>query len=315
MNIIIILICVLIIFILIVTYTIFRMAFYFPSKRKNDIHNIPGGEQYKQSKDVMLSLIDDLAALPYEQVYITSHDGLRLAAKYYHNQNDAPLEIMFHGYHGMAERDFCGGFKLCMESGHNALLVDQRAHGRSEGRVITFGIKERYDCLDWINYAVKRFGINSRILLIGVSMGAATVLMASDLPLPENVNGIIADCGYTSPRNIIRKVIRDMKLPVALIYPFVRLGAVLFGYFNLEASSAIVSLKSCLVPVLFIHGEDDRFVPCMMSRENFAVCASPKQILTVPGAGHCLCFMKDEPLYTETVKRFLSTCILFKLII
>lgn len=286
----------------IVTGVIFRFTFFFSQAQRSRI-GYPRGSQYQPYRESSRKLMERIRELPGEECQILSDDGLRLWGTYYHQADGAPLEIMFHGYHGAAERDFCGGFWLAREAGHNILLVDERAHGRSEGRVITFGIKERCDCLAWARYGRARFGRETPIILAGVSMGAAAVLMASDLDLPENVRGIIADCGYSSPEAIIKKVAADRKIPAAL-YPFARLGARLFGGFDLEESSPKVSLKNCRVPVLLIHGQDDRFVPCRMSLENYRACAADKTLFTVLGAGHTLCCMVDPEGYRRTVNEF-----------
>ena len=248
--------------------------------------------------------------IPYESVSISARDGTRLFARYFHVRDGAPLQIQFHGYRGTALRDFCGGNKLARESGQNTLVVDQRAHGRSGGRTITFGIRERMDCLCWAEYASQRFGSNTPIFLSGVSMGAATVLMASELELPCNVIGIIADCPYSSPEAIIRKVCReDMHLPPALVMPFVRLGARLFGHFDLKEVSAVQAVRNTDIPILLLHGEDDRFVPCDMSREIFDACAGEKTRITFPGAGHGLSYIVDTVRYSEAVSRFVDQCL------
>ena len=180
-------------------------------------------------------------------------------------------------------------------------MVDQRASGQSEGRVITFGIKERYDCLAWVDYALKRFGSDVELLLCGISMGAATVLMAAGMDLPPNVKGIIADCGYTSPREIICKVIRQIGLPAKIMYPFVKLGAKIYGRFDLEEASAVEAMERCRVPVFFAHGEPDDFVPCDMSRVNYEACTAPKKLFTVPGAGHGLSYIVAPEEYLKGV--------------
>lgn len=287
------------------TAAVFRFVFYF-SKKQRGMIGFPKGSQYRPYRESSEALMKRLKEIPFEEVQIHSDDGLRLWGRYYHQADGAPLEIMFHGYHGAAERDFCGGFWLARESGHNVLLIDERAHGKSEGNVISFGVMERFDCLAWVRYAAERFGKDVPIILVGVSMGAATVLMASNLELPENVKGIIADCGYSSPKAIIRKVAGDKKLPAALLYPFARLGARVFGHFDLEESSAVEALRESRVPVLFIHGEDDRFVPCDMSRECYEACGSEKYLFTVPGAGHTLCYMVDNEGYRKAVGQFLE---------
>ena len=220
------------------------------------------------------------------------------------------LQIQFHGYRGTALRDFCGGNKLAREAGHNTLVVDQRAHGRSGGTVISFGILERRDCLAWARYAVSRFGAGTPVFLSGVSMGASTVLMASELALPSNIIGIIADCPYSSPEAIMRKVCRvDMHLPPALVLPFIRLGARLFGHFDIRESDAVRAVKNTGVPILLLHGEDDRFVPCEMSREICAACAGDITCVTFPDAGHGLSYIIDTEKYKNEVTRFIDRCL------
>lgn len=120
---------------------------------------------------------------------------------------------MLHGYHGTPERDMCGGVQRCAKLGHSALVVEQRATGGSGGNVTTFGINESRDCLSWVDYMIETFGPNVQIILTGMSMGAATVLCAPARGLPENVIGILADCGYTSAKEIIQKVAGQIKFP------------------------------------------------------------------------------------------------------
>ena len=287
----------------------YRTAFYSPKKRKKDDYAIPKGAQYEKERQRMLSLIRQMDELPYEAVTISAQDGTKLAARYYHVRDGAPLQIQFHGYRGTAVRDFCGGNKLARESGQNTLVVDQRAHGKSGGTAITFGIRERWDCLSWAEYANQRFGSDTPVFLSGVSMGAATVLMASELELPANVIGIIADCPYSSPEAIIRKVCReDMHLPPALVMPFIQLGARLFGHFDLREASAVQAVRNTNIPILLLHGEDDRVVPCGMSREIFDACTGEKTRITFPGAGHGLSYIVDTETYSEAVFSFLNKC-------
>ena len=174
-------IAVIIVLILCISYITYRIAFHSPNAVQNDIHKLPPGEQYEAQKDVMLALIDTLAPVPFEPVSITSRDGLRLTGRYYHVADGAPLDIGFHGYRGTAVRDYCGVSMISLKNGRNLLLVNQRSHSLSQGHTITFGVKERYDCLDWCRWAVNRFGEDVSIYLSGVSMGAATVLMSSEL--------------------------------------------------------------------------------------------------------------------------------------
>lgn len=284
----------------------YRLVFYNRNEREEDPLIIPPGEQYQALSQQMQAMVRQLQSIPYEQVYITSRDGIRLAGKYYHFCDNAPVQLQFHGYRGSGIREFCGGYHIAKSMGFNAIVVDERAHGLSDGHTITFGIKERYDCLDWVNYACERFGKDTPILLSGVSMGAATVLMASDLDMPENVVAITADCPYSSPGEIIRKVSQDAKIPGWLAYPFVTLGALLFGGFRLWESSAVASVRNTDIPILLVHGEDDLFVPADMSRKIWEACKSKCRLLTVPKAGHGLSYLVAAEKYENTVKDFLE---------
>ena len=238
--------------------------------------------------------------MPCQEVSVTSFDGLTLRGRFYEYAPGAPIELMFHGYRGSSERDMPGGVQRCFKLGRSALLVDQRGGGRSDGNTITFGVKEHQDCLTWVDFIVKQFGSDVKIILTGISMGASTVLMAAGKPLPSNVIGVLADCGFSSAREIIQIVIRHLKLPVKLAYPFVRLGARIFGGFSLESYSPMEAMKTCTLPVIFIHGEDDDFVPCDMSRAMYQACSSRKKLVTFPSAGHGLsCLVDPERYYAE----------------
>ena len=285
-------------------YICYRLVFYVTPKQKTNTDHLPSGEQYDAQSSLFARLISDMAAVPCERVSIKSYDGATLCARYYHTADGAPLQIQFHGYRGGPLRDFCGGCKLALRLGHNVLLVDQRSHGSSDGNSISFGIRERKDCLAWANYAVSRFGENCRILLVGISMGGATVLMASDLALPKQVVGIMADCPYSAPEAIIRSVCRSIKLPDAIFWPFIRLGGRLFGGFDLKEASALQSIGEARVPILLIHGEDDLFVPCSMSHELHAACKAPCTLETFPGAAHGISYLIDAPRYEAAVIRF-----------
>jgi len=288
-------------------YCYFRCFYNSPRSRKAGIKTLEG-EQYRRSRDMMRALMQEYEKRPVERIEIKSRDGLTLRASYYHSASNAPLQILCHGYKGSAMRDHCGGSKMAAEAGHNYIAIDQRAHGESEGHTISFGIKEREDLLCWIEYANRRFGENTPIILSGVSMGAATVLMAAQLPLPPNVKAIIADCPYSSPYGIIRKVCTDMKLPPAPLMPLICLAARLIGGFSLRSCSALEAVKETGLPILIMHGEDDRFVPCSMSREIAA--ANPDiRLETFPEAGHGLSYLVDRDRYVGTVEAFLENII------
>ena len=249
-----------------------------------------------------------LKSQSYEPVYIKSFDGLSLFGRYYQGNEGAPLFIEFHGYKGDALRDLCAEDMVFKSLGASTLIVDQRAHGKSQGKTISFGIKERYDCLAWINWARARFG-DIPIFLVGISMGGATVLMASDLNLPKCVKGIISDCAYSSPKSIICKVCSEVGLKPKLIYPFITLGAIIFGHFNPNKKSAVESVKNARVPILLLHGEGDKFVPCQMSGEIYNSCNSEKYLYTFKGAGHGFSFASDAPRYEHLIREFIMNAL------
>lgn len=291
--------------ILLIAFFTYRICFYSPEDRREDPYSVMDGEQYEAVCDSITACTRLMDKAPCQWVKTRSFDGLTLSARYYHTADGAPLQILFHGYRSMALRDCAGGFYLAKKLGCNILAVDQRAHARSEGHTITFGIQERKDCLSWIQYANNRFSSNAPIILSGLSMGASTVLMASALPLPENVVAIMADCPYSSPADIIRKVSRDRHMPDALAYPFIWLGAKIFGKFSLNETTSVESVRQAKIPILLLHGEDDRFVPCRMSREIYAACASRAELHTFPYAGHGLCYIMDPVRYEKISTSFL----------
>lgn len=292
--------------ILIASFVCFMMVFYSPKRKPlgPDEYEIPEGEIYEVYRDDMIAWTKQIRSMPHEDISIKSRDGLTLRGKYFEYSPNAPVELLFHGYKGNAERDLCGGVERCQRLGRSAIIINQRAAGNSDGHVITFGIKESEDCYEWVKYAVNRFGADRKLIIGGVSMGAATVMMATRFDLPKNVVCVLADCGYTSPKEIICKVVKEMKLPVKLVYPFIRLGAFIYGRFDLEKTSPIECMQRCSVPVVFVHGDTDDFVPYDMSVRMHEACASEKKILiTIHGAGHGLAFPVDRDGYVNQLAR------------
>lgn len=289
-------------------YYAYRQAFYYSPRAEKRFRKAEGLHTDSTLTETLSGWIRDLDAVPYEEVHLTARDGTRLFGRYYHVRDGAPLQIEFHGYKGMALRDYSGGDPFARRQGYNTLLVDQRAHGRSGGHTITFGIKEREDCLDWVHYAVERFGEDVKIFLSGMSMGAATVLMASGLPLPKNVIGIHADSPYSSPEEIIHKVCRDRKIPLPVVKPLLRLGARIYGGFTLKGS-VMEAVRESKVPLLIIHGEADGFVPCEMSRRIADAAADHARYVTFPGADHCLGYVVAGREYERILLDFYDYCL------
>ena len=285
------------------SFIAFRLAYY--NKNDKDItYDVLTGVGYDQFHEQMIELIKGSDVLPFKEVSIQSFDKLTLKARLYVIDKKAPVHIQFHGYRGQAVRDFSGGVRLPMENGHNVLLVDQRAHGKSGGHVISFGVKERRDVLSWIDFVKSRFGDDVKIVLEGISMGAATVLMASNFDMP-NVKAIFADCPYSSPKEIILKVSRSMGLPDFLAIPLLSFGALFYGHFNWNSASAVESVKETKIPILIIHGRADRYVPIEMSRR--IKDANPNiRLEEFDDAAHGMSYMVDMERYKHTVKAFMN---------
>lgn len=294
-------VCALFVVILFVLYDVI----FSPNKRyMGDEHSLPHGAQYDPYHGVITSCVEQVLAVPFEEVEVHSFDGLRLYGRYYHLQDHAPIIIFFHGYRCSGLRDGNGIFLYGRKLGFNVLLVDQRAHGKSEGKTITFGIKERYDCAAWIDYMIERFGESQKIYLCGLSMGGATVLMAANIGLPKNVVGIMADCPYSSPKAILCSVIKQMGFPAKATYWFARLSARLIGGFDTEETSAIEAVKESEIPILILHGDADDFVPCSMSIDCQLACEKQVQLKLIKGAGHGMSHCVDTDSYEEAVYAF-----------
>ncbi|MCQ2399706.1 MAG: alpha/beta hydrolase [Clostridia bacterium] len=283
-------------------YIVYRKVF--ASKRfvPKSAREILVGEQYEPWYGYVDGNMKRLTERPSEKYTIKSFDGLTLSARYYHTADDAPVALMLHGYRSYSLLDGSAAVPDMITEGFNVLLPDQRAHGESGGKTISFGVNERKDALYWIQFILRKFGDGVKIVVVGVSMGASTALMASD-EYPEQVKGVVADCGYTTPSDIIKKVMADMKLPVGLFFPLVKCAAKIYGKFDIYGASAPESLKKCKVPVAFIHGDDDRFVPYYMSEVNFEACASEKYFCTAKGAGHGIAYYINEQGYKETAAK------------
>ena len=284
-------------------FVCYCLAFYSPTRKPlgEDEFRYPQGKIYEPYLEKMNGWMREARNMPHERVSVQSDDGLTLRGKLYEYAPGAIIELMFHGYRSDSERDMCGGVQRCRRLGRSALIVDQRGCGASDGHTITFGIKERKDCLKWVDFLIQKYGKDVRIVLTGISMGASTVMMAGGLELPENVVGIIADCGFSSPKEIIQKVMKQIHVPAKLLYPFVKLGARIFGSFNPEETSCTEAMKICKVPVFFAHGEADAFVPYEMSVKNYEACTAPKKLLNVPEAGHGLCYMLSPEDYRRAL--------------
>lgn len=258
-------------------------------------------------RDVIRIQIDDLSAYPCEEIRVPSYDGLSLHARFYAADEKKPVAILMHGYKGSSYTELSGAALMMLSHGLSVIVADERSHGQSEGGTITFGIKERHDCVSWVEYVKARFGENRAVVLYGISMGAASVLMASELLSRDSVKAIVADCPYSSPEGIIKRVMKNRGLPPRAVYPAVVLSALVWGRFRLGASRPDKAVKNTDIPILLIHGENDNFVPPSMSEDIKRAAASECILASVEGAAHGQCFAVWGEEYVKTVLSFIDS--------
>lgn len=246
-----------------------------------------------------------LESMPYINVYIKSFDGLRLYGALLENYSDK-IVICVHGFTGSGKKDFASLAQAYYKNGYNVLLVDNRAHGQSEGKYVGFGVLDRFDLRNWVKYVINRFGSNVQIFLHGISMGAATVLMASSI-MPKNVRGIIADCGFTSVYEIFEYVLkRDYHLPK---FPIIYLTNIMskiragYGYKDVNTTAEIARSD---IPILFIHGENDEFVPLWMTMKNYSHCKAYKELFIVKESEHAESHYIDKKGYERRILTFIE---------
>lgn len=270
---------------------------------------------------------------PYEELYIKSYDGLKLYGRLLapaaaaasdtsvngagvHPERPAtsadgasPTIILgIHGYRSDGVGDFAVLAPFYHAQGYYLCLPDDRAHGKSDGNYIGFGYHDHFDCMAWCRYLVERFGDDCRIYLHGISMGSATVMSCcDDHALPTAVRGVIADCGYSSGWEQIAHVLNtSFHMPsFPMLYMYNTVCRIVGGY-NLKDIRPIDCVASSRVPILFIHGDADNFVPTTMVYKLYHACHEKKRLLVVRGAGHAMSYMTDSSAYEKAVTDFIE---------
>lgn len=280
---------------------------------KRDIKPLPdilqrklsGGSSADPALTEIMKVSDSARSLPTETVSIVNDEGLTLTGHYYPAENPKRLVIAMHGWRSSWWHDYGYSCSFYHDSGCALLYPDQRGTGESGGDYIGFGVLERADCLAWIKYAVERFGPDIPIYLVGISMGATTVLMTLGYELPPSVKGVIADCGFTSPHAIISHVMSEnMGVSDKLSYPIINAICNKKAQFDGDGYSTLDALKENEIPVLFVHGGGDKFVPVHMTFENYEACKGEKDLFIVPSAGHGMSYVVETEAYREKVKKF-----------
>lgn len=243
-----------------------------------------------------------------EDVTIVTKNNMQQKAFFFPAKEPTNRTILFvHGWTSDGPRDYALAGTFYHDAGYNMLLIDQQAHGRSDGKVIGFGTIDHHNLLSWINYLDKRYLGDGEIFIHGLSMGANTVALVADHELPKSVKGLILDCGYTT---VFDELVYLFKTKIHLpIFPFVyqiELFSRIFGKYSFKECSSVKSLKNARVPVLFIHGDMDRMVPLYMSKRGYEACASEKEILIVQGSTHATSHTDQPEIYEKTVFSFIE---------
>lgn len=270
-------------------------------KKRSSLSKITKSEDFVKELSSKSRTLEEKST---ETVEIDGYGGVRLRGHILSAVTPRRLVIAVHGWRGSWCRDFGIVSEFFHASDTTTLFVEQRGQQGSGGDSITFGICERYDIIEWVKWAADRFP-ELPIYLCGVSMGATSILMSASLGLSDRVHGIIADSGFTSPVEIWRYVIRqNLHLPYAIYARAVSRECMKRTGQNPDDCSTLTALKDCSVPVLFIHGEEDSFVPLEMTYQNYYACPSPKRLFVIPGANHCMGYYIDPIGYEKEMTEF-----------
>lgn len=241
-----------------------------------------------------------------EKLSVTTVDGYQLIGQVFFQEEEShKWVILLHGYTGWKEELYPIGYQYAKQ-GYQVLSPDLRCSGESEGDFIGMGWTDRLDNMLWLNYILEQ-DPDAQIVIHGQSMGAASALMMTGEELPENVKAVVSDCAYTDVYSIFQKQIKEwFHLPGFPIIDGANLVLQLRGGYNIRKASAIDAVKKTNLPILFIHGDQDAFIPIEMAEELYDAANGEKELLVVEGAGHAQSQDKDPQGYYGTVFSFLG---------
>lgn len=261
---------------------------------------LAGSAQWQQYAMQLEEAALQLRRLGTERIQIIARDGTPLVGHWQEQPGAERVVIAMHGWRSAWDQDFGLIAPFLHQCGCNVLYCEQRGQQESGGDAITFGLLERWDCLDWLQWVQQQTKLP--VYLAGISMGATTVLLAAGEAAPGAIRGVIADCGYTAPHAIWQHVAeRNLHLRYDLCSRWVRRLCRKRLLDDLGSVSTLSAMEKCTAPVLFIHGTEDTFVPVEMTYQNYLACKAPKQLLIVPGAGHGMSYLCDPIRYRREV--------------
>lgn len=262
--------------------------------------------EYRRNKKQMLEFFEKFKSQKFEEVEIKSYDGLTLKGDLLKKGECTKTIIFFHGYRSSAKNDFSQMLDFYKKMDYNLLFVNQRSHGKSKGRLITFGIREKYDVASWVEFLKDKLKQNE-IVLVGMSMGASTVLMASNIVDKSIVKGIIADCGFDNVYGILQSVVRKLWVPFKFSMWCLDFYCRVFLKVEIKNESTENAVSRTEIPILYIHGTSDGFVPCQMTENNYNSTSSDAGVLFIENASHAGAYLTDKRRYENQVKMFLFT--------
>ncbi len=269
-------------------------------------HRLTGSKKLEEvSQEIERNAAEFEKTEEIEQFEIKTPDEITLVGHWYPCPDAKRVIVAMHGWRSSWSKDFSIISQFWHNNGCSVLYAEQRGQNNSGGYYMGFGMLERHDCAEWVKWVNEQTGGSLPIYLAGVSMGAATVLMASGLELPENVHGIMADCGFTSPHAIWKHVAeKNLHLSYGIIGKIA--GDMCRKKINMGPRdySTTFALANSNIPVIFVHGSDDKFVPIEMTYENYKACAAPKRLVVIPGAEHGMSYYVDKETYEKEILLF-----------
>lgn len=248
----------------------------------------------------------ELKKNPYQPVQVVSARGKTLTGYFFPVEGSKKTALCMHGYRSSAFADFAAISRSYLREGYNVLLVNHEGHGDSEGNFIGFGVLDRENTEIWC-LAINKLVPNGEIVLHGISMGAATCLTSSELPL-TGVKAVVADCGFSSPREVFEAVRRTV-VPYLPSFPMVPIAEAITKLclkFDFHTVTAQKSAANSRYPLLILHGDADTFVPCEMAQRIYESAAEPKELKIFAGAAHAASHMAAPEEYEKTLFAFLN---------